>query len=123
MIKTVSYLLAGAVATSAWTMTIKAEAAGKGNPTGGNFAVEHPRRDEINTRIEDQNERINQGVTNGTITGQQAQQLRANDLAIKQQERADVKANGGYLTPAQQKQLNQELNANGMLIHDEKHPQ
>ncbi len=123
MIKTVSYLLAGAVATSAWTMTIKAEAAGKGNPTGGNFAVEHPRRDEINTRIEDQNERINQGVTKGTITGQQAQQLRANDLAIKQQERADVKANGGYLTPAQQKQLNQELNANGMLIHDEKHPQ
>jgi hypothetical protein len=121
MIKTVSYLLAGALATSAWT--IKAEAAGKGNPTGGNFAVEHPRRDEINTRIEDQNKRINQGVWNGTLTGQQAQQLRANDLAIKQQERADVKANGGYLTTAQQKQQNQELNANGMLIHDEKHPQ
>ena len=68
--------------------------------------MEHPRRDEINTRIEDQNERINQGVTNATITGQQAQQLRANDLAIKQQERADVRANGGYLIPAQQKQLN-----------------
>ncbi len=92
-----SYLLAGALATSAWT--IKAEAGGKGNPSGGNFAAEHPRREEVNTRIENQNERINQGVWNGTLTGQQAQQLRANDRAIKQQEHADVKANGGYLTP------------------------
>ena len=49
--------------------------------------------------------------------------LRANDRAIKQQEHADVKANGGYLTGAQQKQLNQEENANSQLIHDEKHPQ
>jgi hypothetical protein len=46
-----------------------------------------------------------------------------NDRAIKQQEHADVKANGGYLTPAQQKQINQEENANSKLIHDEKHPQ
>ena len=47
----------------------------------------------------------------------------ANDRAIKQQEHADVKANGGHLTPAEQKQLNQEENANSTLIRDEKHPQ
>ena len=121
MIKTVSCLLAVALATSAWT--IKAEATGKGNPTGGKFAAEHPRRDEVNTRIDNQRERINQGVKNGTLTGQEAQQLRANARAIKQQEHADVKANGGYITPAQQKQLNQEENANSTLIRDEKHPQ
>jgi len=106
MIKTVSCLLAVALATSAWT--IKAEATGKGNPTGGKFAVEHPRRNEVNTRIDNQRERINQGVKNGTLTRQEAQQLRANDRAIKQQE---------------QKQLNQEENANSTLIRDEKHPQ
>ena len=121
MIKTVSYLLAGALAMSAWT--VKAEAQGNGNPTGGKFAKEHPRRNEVNTRVENQRERINQGVKNGKLTGQEAQQLRANDHAIKQQEHADVKANGGYLTPAQQKQINQEENANSKLIHDEKHPQ
>jgi hypothetical protein len=55
-----------------------------------------------------------------TINGRE---LRANDRAIKQQEHADVKANGGYLTGAQQKQINQEENANSQMIHDEKHPQ
>jgi hypothetical protein len=121
MIKTASYLLAVALAASAWT--IKAEAAENGNPTGGKFAVEHPRRNEVNTRIDNQRERINQGVKNGTLTKQEAQQLRANDRAIKQQEHADVKANGGHLTPAEQKQLNQEENANSTLIRDEKHQQ
>jgi hypothetical protein len=62
-------------------------------------------------------------VKNGTLTGQEAQQLRANDRSIKQQEHADVKANGGHLPPAEQKQLNQEENANSTLIRDEKHPQ
>src|SRR5271165_6757555 len=110
MIKTVSYLLAVALATSA--LTIKAGATGKGNPTGGKFAVEHPRRNEVNTRIDNQRERINQGVKNGTLTGQEAQQLRANDRAIKQQEHANFKANGGRSTPAEQKQVKQKENAN-----------
>jgi len=81
------------------------------------------RRNEVNTRVDNQRERINQGLKNGTLNKQEAQQLRANDRAIKQQERADVKANGGYLTGAQQKQINQEESANSQLIHDEKHPQ
>jgi hypothetical protein len=121
MIKTVSYFLLAALATSAWTL--KAEAQGQGNPTGGKFAVEHPRRNEVNTRIDNQRERINEGVKSGKLSPQQAQQLRADDRAIKQQEHADVKANGGYLTPGQQKQLNQEENANSTMIRDEKHPQ
>ena len=121
MIRTVSYLLAGALAVSAWA--VQAEAQGNGNPTGGEFAVKHPRRNEVNTRVDNQRERINQGVKNGKLTGQEAQQLRANDRAIKQQEHADVKANGGHLTRAQQKQINQEENANSQTIRDEKHPQ
>lgn len=93
-----------------------------GNPTGGNFAKKHPRRNEVNQRVKNQRERINQGEKHGSLTQQQAQQLKANDRAIKQQEHADVKANGGYLTKAQQKQFNQEENANSALIYDEKHP-
>jgi hypothetical protein len=103
-----------------------AQAKGTGNPTGApgsNFATEHPRRNEANKRVENQRERINEGVKTGKLSEQQAQQLRANDRAIKVQEHAEVRANGGHLTPAQQRQLNQEENANSRLIHDEKHPQ
>ena len=105
------------------TPVLPAMAENPGNPTGGQFEQNHPRRNEVNQRVKNQRERINQGVKNGTLTADQAKQLRANDRAIKKQEHAEVKANGGYLTKKQQKQLNQEENANSKLIHDEKHPQ
>ncbi len=101
------------------------QAEGPGNPTGprgSRFARQHPRRNEVNKRIANQRSRINQGVESGKLTPAQATQLRADDNAVKQQEHADVKANGGYLTKAEQKQLNQEENADSTLIHDEKHP-
>ena len=93
-----------------------------GNPTGGQFAKKHPRRNQVNKRVKNQRARINKNVASGKLTPQQAQQLKANDRAIKQQEHADVKANGGYLTKGQQKQINQEENVNSKLIHDEAHP-
>jgi hypothetical protein len=93
-----------------------------GNPTGKKFAKKHPRRNQVNKRVKHQRARINQGVKNGTLTQQQAHQLRANDAAIKAQEHADVKANGGYLTKPEQRQINQEENANNTLIDDAKHP-
>jgi len=97
-------------------------AANPGNPTGGQFAKNHPRRNEVNKRVKNQRKRINQDVKSGKLTTQQAQQLKANDAAIKQQEHADVKANGGYITKGEQKQLNQEENANSKMIYDEAHP-
>jgi V8-like Glu-specific endopeptidase len=107
-------------------------ARGRGNPTGapgGRFATEHPRRNQVNKRVDNQRGRINEGVKNGELSKKngelskgQARQLRANDRAIKAQEHAEVKANGGHLTKAEQRQLNQEENANSKLIHDEKHP-
>ncbi len=98
------------------------QAKGPGNPTGGKFAEKHPRRNEVNQRVDNQRERINEGVKDGKLSKGQAAQLRANDRAIKQQEHAEVKANGGHLTKGEQRQLNQEENANSKLIHDEKHP-
>jgi hypothetical protein len=104
----------------------RVEAKGKGNPTGApgsKFATDHPRRNEVNKRVDNQRERIDEGVKNGKLSEQQAQQLRANDRAIKEQEHAEVRANGGHLTPGEKRQLNQEENANSALIRDEKHPQ
>lgn len=109
-------LLTPAIRVQADTMT------NPGNPTGGQFAKEHPRRNEVNKRVRHQRKRIAKDEASGKITPQEAQQLRANDNAIKQQEHADVKANGGYITKGEQKQLNQEENANSKLIKDEAHP-
>ena len=55
MIRLVTYLLAGLLVTSTWIA--KAEAQANGNPTGGNFAKEHPRHNEVNTRVDNQRER------------------------------------------------------------------
>ena len=100
-------------------------AANPGNPTGAKgskFANKHPRRNQVNKRVKNQRSRINKDEKSGKITKAQGNQLKANDRAIKQQEHADVKANGGHLTKGEQKQINQEENANSKLIRDEKHP-
>ena len=112
----------GVLAVSLMAPVMWVSADNPGNPTGGQFSKRHPRRNEVNSRVKNQRGRINQGVKNGTLTPQEAQQLKTNDRAIKVQEHADVKANGGYLTKDQQKQFNQEENANSKLIRDEKNP-
>ena len=78
----------------------------------------HPARAEVNARIATQQHRITQEVKAGEITHQQAQELRANDHAIRQQERAYAQANGnhGHLTRAQVRALNSQLNANSQAI-------
>ncbi len=106
----------GALSLLAGAMAVQAQEAGE-------FAARHPRRAEVNRRVRRQNNRINQGVARGQLSPQEAQQLRANDGAIKAQEQADVRANGGYLTKGEKRQLNQEENANSQLIFDQKHAQ
>jgi len=118
----VKKLSLGMLALGLMAPTLWVRAENTGNPTGGEFARKHPRRNEVNKRVKNQRKRINKDVKNGSLTPDQAKQLKANDTAIKQQEHAEVKANGGYITKDQQKQLNQEENANSKLIHDEAHP-
>src|ERR1700758_2634696 len=70
----------------------------------------HPRRAEVNDRLAYQNFRINRGEASGRITPYQAQQLHAEDHAIRAEERAMAGINGGYITPAEQRALNQQEN-------------
>ena len=103
---------------------VPASAVRPGNPIGApgsRFAEQHPRRDEVNSRVGDQRGRIEQGLKSGKLTPTEAKQLMANDKAIKQQEHADVKANGGYLTKSEQRQFNQEENANSRMIRNDEH--
>jgi hypothetical protein len=70
----------------------------------------HPRRAEVNARLGYQNFRINQGEASGRITPYQAQRLHAEDRTIRYEERAMARFNGGYITPAEQRALNQQEN-------------
>ena len=78
---------------------------------GGNWGANHPRREQVNDRLQNQNRRINQEVREGKITNGQAQQLHQEDHAIRQEERTMSKLNGGHITAAEQKSLNQQENA------------
>lgn len=84
------------------------------------FKEKHPRRAEVNERIRNQEKRIREGLASGKLTPAQAKELRGEEAGMKAEEQAEVKANGGYLTKGEQKQLNQELNQDSRQIkHDE----
>jgi len=74
------------------------------------WAQNHPRRAEVNARLEVQNWRINQALSHGKITPGQASALHAQDQFIRKEERFEAGQNGGHITPAEQKALNQQEN-------------
>ncbi len=81
----------------------------------------HPRRDQVNDRLERQHARIHAGLRNGQLTPQEARQLRQEDRQIRQQERSFASQNNGHITRAEQKQLNQEENAVSRQVYQERH--
>jgi hypothetical protein len=58
-----------------------------------------------------QNYRINRGVADGRISPYEARQLHAEDRAIRHEERFIAGFNGGHITRAEQRALNQQENA------------
>jgi hypothetical protein len=71
----------------------------------------HPRRAEVNSRLDNQNKRINQERREGEISGKEARKLHKEDREIRQEERDMAKQNGGHITRSEQKVLNQQENA------------
>ena len=83
----------------------------------------HPRRAEVNQRLKNQNKRINQGVKKGTLTPAEAAQLKTEDKQIRQEEKIMASTDGGHITKADQKALNQQENVVSKQIYQEKHGQ
>ena len=71
---------------------------------------DHPRREQVNNRLANQNQRIKQERKEGEINKAQAQKLHAEDHAIRQEERTMASTNHGHITKAEQKSLNQQEN-------------
>lgn len=71
----------------------------------------HPRRDEVNDRLANQDKRIHREVKEGDITKTQAAALHKDDHKIRQEERDMAHLDHGHITKLDQKALNQQENA------------
>ena len=98
-----SVLIAGVVALTLGALAAPALA-------DTQWQKDHPRREQVNNRLKNQNKRIRQERKEGEITKAQAQQLHSQDHAIRQEERTMASTNGGHITKAEQKALNQQEN-------------
>ncbi len=67
----------------------------------------HPRREQVNNRLENQNQRIKTEVKEGELTKSQA----AADHQIRTEERLMASQNGSHITKQEQRTLNQQENA------------
>ncbi len=83
---------------------------------GPRWDARHPRRDQVNDRLEYQNRRITNQLKAGDLTHRQAANLRANDRGIRAEERQMARLDGGHLTKADQRVLNAQENVNSRRI-------
>jgi 2-oxo-4-hydroxy-4-carboxy--5-ureidoimidazoline (OHCU) decarboxylase len=81
----------------------------------------HPRVNEVNGRATNQQNRIAQGASSGTLTAQQQAQLKRSGNRIQKQEGNDLAKNDGHLTLAEKARLNKEENRRGRHIYNDKH--
>ncbi len=79
-------------------------------PADSAWQQTHPRREQVNQRLDNQNRRIHQDVKNGTMTPAQAAAAHHQDHQVRKEERAMASQNGGHITKTEQRALNQQEN-------------
>ena len=80
-------------------------------PKDTTWQKNHPRREQVNDRLANQNKRIKNEVKEGDLTKAQAKALHKDDRQIRKEERLMASQNGGHITKQEQKTLNQQENA------------
>jgi hypothetical protein len=82
----------------------------------------HPRVNEVNGRETNQQNRIAQGVSSGTVTAQEQAQLQKSGTRLQKQEGNDLAKHDGHLTAGEKARLNREENRRSRQIYKDKHP-
>jgi hypothetical protein len=70
----------------------------------------HPRVNQVNAREGRQQQRIANGVKNGTLTPKQTANLERREANLQKREQADMAKHNGHLTRAEQRSLNRQQN-------------
>jgi hypothetical protein len=76
----------------------------------GSFAKNHPRRAEVNHRLNYQDRRIHHRVRSGNMSRHQAYQLHRRDHRIRHEERRMAYRHNDHLTKHEQNRLNRQEN-------------
>ncbi|WP_446901532.1 hypothetical protein [Burkholderia sp. YIM B11467] len=71
----------------------------------------HPRREEVNQRLANQNRRIHHEVKEGEMSHAQAARLHRDDHKIRQEERDMAAQDHSHITKSEQRVLNQQENS------------
>lgn len=74
------------------------------------FERNHPRRDQVNDRLETQSHRIRHEVKEGELNQRQAMRLHRADRHIRMEERRFARRPDGAITQAEQARLNRQEN-------------
>jgi hypothetical protein len=83
----------------------------------GSFAKNHPRRSEVNHRLNNQDHRIDKKVKNGQMSRREAHNLHRRDHQMRKEERRMASHHGGHITKREQNRLNRQENHVSHKIH------
>jgi hypothetical protein len=111
----VALAIAGFLSGTALATSAFAQDEGVGGGPG------HPRVNEVNQRLDNQQNRIDNGLKDGQMTTGEAKRDEARDAKVERQEARDEAKNGGHLTRREQRHMNHELNHNSRDIHRQRH--
>jgi hypothetical protein len=81
----------------------------------------HPRVNEVNGRAENQQQRIANGVKDGSLTPGETANLERRENHIQNEEKRDMAKNNGHLTKAEQNKINRQQNHVSRSIYKDKH--
>ena len=81
----------------------------------------HPRVNQVNRREANQQNRIGNGLKNGTLNSKQATNLEKRETSVQNREQKDMAAHNGHLTKAEQNGINRQQNRISKSIYDDKH--
>lgn len=115
--KSLLILAAGSLfAISAAAQTSNTSGAGPGVVDPG-----HPRVNEVNQREQNQQNRVANGMKNGTMNSKQATNVERRETAVQNREKRDMAAHNGHLTKAEQAGINRQQNRISKSIYKDKH--
>ena len=81
----------------------------------------HTRVNQINRREGRQQQRIANGIKNGSINPKEARNLERREASVQRQEQRDMAKHNGHLTKAEQRQLNRRENRISRSVYRDKH--
>jgi hypothetical protein len=81
----------------------------------------HPRVNQVNRREGKQQQRIANGISNGSLNPKEAAHLEKREAAVEKREQADMAKHNGHLTKAEQARINRQQNRISHSIARDKH--